>query len=98
MQITTTKIDQVQIQYTVSDEEYTYMDILYFSSEEYALLSEANITKLIEDKYAIWKAYITTPIPEKTKVEEEAMLAQFQREKVSLQKKIDDLTVKIASM
>ena len=97
MEIQITKTDQVQIQYTVLDEEYTYMDILYFSPKEYEKLKQEDIDKLINYKYAIWKIYVTSPIPEPTKADKEAELIRLQREKTTIENKIAVLTSDIAN-
>ncbi len=95
MEITTTKIEQTLIQYTVIDGEWTYMDTLVFSPKELEALTEADIQKMINDKYSVWKVYVTMPAKIPTKAENEARIVQLQKEKADIDKEIIKLSSKI---
>jgi len=95
MEITTTTTDRTQVQYTVTDGGWIYMDTLVFSPEEYIKLTEKDIEQTITDKYDIWKAYVTTPTPIPTKADLEGDLVKLEKEKLDIETKISLLTIKI---
>ena len=90
MEITKTETDKVEVQYTVIDGEWTYMGTLLINPKEIE-----TVDKLIDDKYAEWKAYVTTPAVVLTKEEEQAKL---QAEKASLEAQLTAVTSKITSL
>jgi hypothetical protein len=95
IEITQNKIDKVEIQYTVIEDNLTYMDILTFDAKEYEGLSEADIEKTITDKFTVWKDYINTPIPLPTKAQTQALLLKLQTDKTNLEKEIAVVSAKI---
>lgn len=92
MEITKNIVNQVSVQYTVLDGEWTYMDTLVFDEKEF---EKADIEKLINEKYTIWKAYVTAPAKVPTKSDFEAKLVQLQKEKESLEREIAEVSLKI---
>lgn len=50
MEITYNTTEKVEIKYIVKS-DYTYMDSIDFTLEEYEKLKEGDIEKIIEDKY-----------------------------------------------
>ena len=90
MEITKTQVDKVEVQYTVIDGEWTYMDTLLLNPKE-----TEEIDKMIDEKYSEWKAYVTTPAVILTKAEEQAKL---EAEKTSLEAQLTAVTSKIGSL
>ena len=58
MNIITTIIEKVDVQWEVQDDTYPYMDTFNFTKEEYEALSPEELLKMQEDKYNTWKEFI----------------------------------------
>lgn len=61
MIITNKKIDQVVVEWSVVDEEYSYADIYTFTAEEYAALTPEDLLARQTAQYNAWKAYMINP-------------------------------------
>ena len=95
MEITKNEITEKKVQYTVVDEDWTYMDTLTYTPEEF---ETADVDGDISKKYTDWKTYVTTPIKEKTKEEKETEIAQLEKQKADLESKISSMTAEISAV
>lgn len=63
MEITKVITEQVIVNYTVKQDEWTFMDSLTFSKEEYATITEQHVNDLIEARFNEWLSYVQSPTP-----------------------------------
>jgi hypothetical protein len=59
MEITKSITDTVVVAYTVTQDEWTYMDSMYFSKEEYDAMTPGGVDEIIEEKFNEWLSYVT---------------------------------------
>jgi hypothetical protein len=53
---------QVQVIFEKGEDPYIYRDALYFTPEDYAALTEADIEAMQEARYQGWITHINTPV------------------------------------
>lgn len=61
MEITKVITEQVIVNYTVKKDDWTYMDSFIFTKDEYNTITEQQVNKMIEDKFADWFSYVQAP-------------------------------------
>ena len=61
MEISTSIIEKIEIQWQVNDETYPYMDTFIFTKEEYEKLTEEGLEQMKINKYNKWKDYMINP-------------------------------------
>lgn len=94
-EVTKTSTPQVEVAYTVTDGGYVYMDRFTYPSA--APMTAKQIDAKIAADYAAWRKIMDTPVPDPTKAELEARLAQAHADKAAVEKKIADLTAAVAA-
>jgi hypothetical protein len=62
MDIETTAIPIMRIEWTVTDGAWTYQDVMEMTEEEYAAETPETIRAKQDKKYKAWKEYVTKPI------------------------------------
>jgi hypothetical protein len=58
MQITKNIAEQVVVSYTVTKDDWIYMDMFTFTKQEYRDLTEAQLEAMITEKFNTWYAYV----------------------------------------
>lgn len=81
-------IDQIVIKFRQPTEHGEYSDALYFTREEYAKLSEADIEAMIATRVSNWIAVITAPRPEPTEKEKAAQVDAMKQQQLATQEQI----------
>ena len=79
----------IQVRFTENAAKGTYSDALYFTQEEYATKSEADIQALKDARVAAFEAIVKAPAVEPTK-------EQLELEASDLQSRLDEVNQKIA--
>ena len=63
---------RVKINFTKSNEQYSFSDALHFTEEEYAALTEHDIENMKQQRFDNWYAIITyVPTPEELAAEQQ---------------------------
>lgn len=81
-------IDQIVIKFRQPTEHGEYSDALYFTREEYAKLSEADIEAMIATRVSNWIAVITAPRAEPTEEEKTAQVDVMKQQQLATQEQI----------
>jgi len=85
MEIEKTTATKVEVNFTVIDGDWTYMDSLVFSAEDFNKTTEKTLNNQIEQKYSEWKTALETPASPKETVEEKLERLEKQKEKLEVE-------------
>lgn len=81
---------RIQVIFKVDTEYGVFQDALWFTQEEYAKLTQADIDKMQQERIDNWIKIVTTLAPEPTEAEK---LAQIQSEIAILSLRMQELQV-----
>lgn len=81
---------QVVVKFVLQDGDFTYSDALYFTPEDYKVMTQKDLDALQVKRFDAWKVVVTTPRIPPTPQEKLAYYNFLLDQRVSLDKQIAD--------